>query len=350
MLTQYFSIHGLLAIKLERLRAHPLDDYLLRALGQYEQTESATRPPDLHIRINPASPVELCASNTTIVDNHWYANEHQIAAQETHKGGKWSAEIEHLDTPGRTCLVTVHTNHLGRMVYPSDLIYPVIRLLLNLRGVADAHGSSVSKDGKGYLFAGRSGVGKTITAVNFMRRGYCLLGDDESWLYGGQVLSHLTPINIRYTYNSAEALGIKLSPRQYLAVQSKKWLARLSGGRVTLFTRFSPEEFKSKVAKTARLQKAYVSMPADHFAIEHDVEPALFIRQLVVNNQFEMRGFEGYRLAYAHVHPETRLADYWELHTRNLARSLSGVACHRILMPSHYTQTISERIPADVEA
>ena len=349
MLTQYFNIHGLLTIKLERLRAHPLDNYLLRALGQYA-VDAIHAPPDLKIRINPASSLELCRPDTTIVDNYWYVNEHKIAARETHKGGAWLAEIEHLDTPGKTCLVTVHTNHLGRMVYPSGIIYPLIRLLLNLRGVADVHGASVSKEGKGYLFAGRSGAGKTVTAINFIQQGYHLLGDDESWLHDEKVLSYLAPINIRYTYNPEETLGVKLSLRQHLAVQSKKWLAKLSGGRVTLFTRFSPEQFKCRVAKRACLRKAYVLMASNHFAIEHDIEPAGFIRQLVVNNQFEMRGFEGYRLAYTHVYPETRLADYWELHARNLARSLNGVACHRILVPRHYTQAIFERILADVEA
>lgn len=348
MLTQYFNIHGLLTIKLERLRAHPLDNYLLRALGQYA-VDAIHAPLDLQIRINPASSLELRKPDTMIVDDYWYVNEHKIAARETHKRGEWLAEIEHLDTPSKTCLVTVHTNHLGRMVYPG-IIHSCIRLLLNLRGVADVHGASVSKEGRGYLFAGRSGAGKSVTAVNCIRRGYYLLGDDQSWLHGEQVLSYFKPISIRYTYNPEEALGIKLSSRQQLAVQSKKWLDKLSGGRVTLFTRFSPGQFKGKVAKTAYLQKAYVLMASNRFAIEHDIEPAMFIRQLVVNNQFEMRGFEGYRLAYTHVYPETRLANYWELHARNLACSLNGVACHRILVPQHYTQATFERILADVEA
>ena len=223
MLIQYFNIHGLLSIKLERLRAHPLDNYLMRPLGQYAVDEIFA-PLDLRIRINPANFQVLRKPGTIIVDNFWHVSEDKITSRETHKGGKWLAEIEHLDKPLKTCSVNVQTNHLGRVVYP-DIVFSYIRLLLNLRGVADVHGASVSKDGQGYLFVGRSGVGKSVTAVNFMRRGYDLLGDDFSFLNDGKVLSDLRSINIRYTYNPEETLGVKFSVRQKLAVQSKKLMA-----------------------------------------------------------------------------------------------------------------------------
>lgn len=52
--------------------------------------------------------------------------------------------------------------------------------LIHQRGMLPMHGSSISINGKGYIFSGVSGAGKSTLAAGLLGRGYHLLSDDIS--------------------------------------------------------------------------------------------------------------------------------------------------------------------------
>ncbi len=58
--------------------------------------------------------------------------------------------------------------------------------LLKIHGYYLMHAACMVQEGKGVLFAGRSGVGKTTLALGLLSMGWQLVSDDEIFLIGGQ--------------------------------------------------------------------------------------------------------------------------------------------------------------------
>lgn len=62
----------------------------------------------------------------------------------------------------------------------------VLTSLLEAKGYYPVHCSAVEKNGKGVIFPGYSGAGKTTTCIALMRQGYGLLSDDRPFLRYGK--------------------------------------------------------------------------------------------------------------------------------------------------------------------
>jgi hypothetical protein len=62
------------------------------------------------------------------------------------------------------------------------LLGPAFALVLHHRGLLPLHASGVLVDGRGVLFAGPSGIGKSTLAAHFRTRGYPILADDTAVL------------------------------------------------------------------------------------------------------------------------------------------------------------------------
>jgi hypothetical protein len=117
----------------------------------------------------------------TTVDGGWCIQIHSAA------DGHWHT-VAHADPDFGTCRLL---QIAGRRAEPSPyaLNYPSDQALLSNRlarlGVCVVHGSSLAIDGGGYLFCGRSGIGKTTIARLWRRQGAILLNDDRSLVHIG---------------------------------------------------------------------------------------------------------------------------------------------------------------------
>ena len=60
------------------------------------------------------------------------------------------------------------------------IIGNVLGAILHQRGALPLHASAVAKDGRGAIFMGQSGLGKTTLAAAFRQRGYLVIADDIS--------------------------------------------------------------------------------------------------------------------------------------------------------------------------
>ncbi|MCL4474398.1 MAG: hypothetical protein M1455_10780 [Actinobacteria bacterium] len=58
------------------------------------------------------------------------------------------------------------------------IFFPMWAQLLKTRGVFPIHAAGLQRNGKGILFPGRSGCGKSTMSLHLLRNGYKLLGDD----------------------------------------------------------------------------------------------------------------------------------------------------------------------------
>jgi hypothetical protein len=82
----------------------------------------------------------------------------------------------------------------------SDLVRLAILELLRVRGLDAIHASAVEKDGRGFLFVGRCGRGKTTACLSLARAGYRCVSDDHPLLRrtatGMEVLPFLTEFRV----------------------------------------------------------------------------------------------------------------------------------------------------------
>lgn len=58
------------------------------------------------------------------------------------------------------------------------IFFPMWAQLLKTRGIFPIHSAGLQRDGRGILFPGKSGCGKSTMSLHLMRHGYKLLGDD----------------------------------------------------------------------------------------------------------------------------------------------------------------------------
>ena len=95
------------------------------------------------------------------------------------------------------------------------LMGPVFGVLLRLRGITCLHASAVNLEGRGVIFLGAAGAGKSTTAAAFAREGHPVLSDDIVPLVEGhesfQVIPaypylSLWPDSVGMLYGSPEAL------------------------------------------------------------------------------------------------------------------------------------------------
>jgi hypothetical protein len=117
--------------------------------------------------------------------------------------------------PRRENIWATWPEHLPLENATSYLLGPVLGLLLRLRGVMCLHASAVAIEGRGVLFVGSAGAGKSTTAAAFSKLGYAVLSDDivavteqDSAFYIDAALPQLClwPESVKMLYGSEEAL------------------------------------------------------------------------------------------------------------------------------------------------
>lgn len=100
------------------------------------------------------------------------------------------------------------TGNVDPMCYPMDGL--ILYYLTALKGDIFIHGSGVSHKGKGYLFTGRSGKGKTTLAGIFNDQGSLVVHDDRLILrqYDNGVFMYNTPVYENEEYRKAELSSV----------------------------------------------------------------------------------------------------------------------------------------------
>ncbi len=123
-----------------------------------------------------------------------------------------------------------------------DLDSPDIRLfllgsvfgaLLQQRGLLVLHGSSAVIDGKGVVFTGRSGIGKSTLAAAFYKRGYQILTDDVCVVQIGITgIPYIIPgfPSLKLWKDSAEKLGRSTDGLEAVKKDMEKYRAGIEMG------------------------------------------------------------------------------------------------------------------------
>jgi len=318
-----------------------IDNYNRFLSGALEQkfahylVTDAIKEPEFIVHIGRFTP-EL--AKTRLLDDRYYVKEDYVYCAHKYKIAGWKAEIKGF-TRDKTIL-KIQTNIPGWWVFPGGTIYSLLMYKLAMKGYVMLHASGVSKDGRGYVFTGRSGTGKTITVFNLLRNGFEYLGDDTVILGHDRVLSFIKPLNIRFTYNVRDMLGLDFGGRERIFIWFKKILRFMSAGYINLFTKVNVGDFFPKgLGVCGSIDKLFLMAQGNNFCIEKSDKKEDFAMQMVTNIRFELEELSAYLLAYTFIFPESDTAVFWEDVEKNIRQTIAEKFTYAVEVPKRYRLT-----------
>lgn len=219
------------------------------------------------------------------------------------------------------------------------------------KGYPLIHGSAVGKDGRAYVFSARGGTGKTITTLNFVKRGFDFYSDDSVILGDHEIFSFVVPFNLRFTYDIESLLGIQFSPKTKRELFLKRCIYFLTAGKISLFTTLEAKQiFPYAIRSRGSLEKVYILFQGPEFSLEKNIPLEWATTDTLVNMQFECPELISLLLAYSYCFPKSVLSNFWEKIGGNIIDALKGVETHRISIPVSYTEEIFDRIYNEASA
>jgi len=143
-----------------------------------------------------------------VLEDKYYIKDNYLYCQDHYKVLSWAIEWQGFEKD-RPITVKVSKNLIGSMAIGTRIIDCLIRYKMNAKGFPMIHSLGVAKDNRCVVLSGRSGVGKTNSLLNFLDRGYSVLGDNWIIVNDGNAYSFPLPLNI-FVFNLLPILDGKL--------------------------------------------------------------------------------------------------------------------------------------------
>lgn len=333
----YYNFHNILKVKIVKCRKSVFDNYLDKTFYHYEADKLDNI--DLSIFIGKVLPDK---ENCFIVDGRYYVKKDYIFYENTYKYARWKVEIKGLESAETE--VNIQSNVPGRVVFPGETIYSLIRYKLCLKGYPLIHGSGVSLNNHGYLFSARPGTGKTITTVNLVKKGFDYYSDDSVILGKREFFSFIVPFNLRFTYDVEKLLGIHFSPSIRFQLFWKRMLYFLTLKKVSLFTTLKAEDvFKDAIKEKTNISKVYVMMQGWEFSVKKYRRREDIAKKIFLNLWFESPELISMHYAYNFVFPDSSLANFWNNTYDSIFQAIENVQYYEVILPFNYSEDIFER-------
>ena len=343
-ITDLYDFHGLLAMRIRRDRRSFADSFLTATFAHY-RTGALDRPPDIDVNVGPFAP-DL--AGTVRLDGRWHVEPNRLVYETRMKVARWTTEIRGLD--GGPLRVRISANTPARMVFPGETIYSLLRLCLARRGLLLLHAPALVHNGRALLLPARGGTGKTITAINFARRGWGFMGDDSSILAPDGVRSFIVPFNLRFTYDAERLLGIRFTPGKRREIFLKRCLSIATLGTINLFSRINAEDvFGEHIIHEAPLGAMYLLIQGPEPSVSEPEPHGPFARSVLINTLFEADELRAMLLAYGYANPGSPLVRLWDDFEERLAERLASCICRRVIVPARYTPDVFEMIREQAE-
>ena len=311
-----YSVQGLVSFTAEG-KSSLLDRFLQGWDIELRGLESAGGDnPDLAVTIGRFTPDH---KDCTILDDDYCIRDSYLHCREDrHSYATWQLQICGLEQGGTR--VDVSPNALGKTLIPELVVNPLIWYKLNVKGYPVVHGSAVSRDGKGYVFAGRGASGKSIIALGLVERGFQLVSDHFVILSDDEVLSLAAPFHIM-DFNLVPLLRENMKMKHRALFLSRQLSRRLMGRRIATKILSGDILPQALLADRARLRSVFLLLPREELRVER-IDREEMVKHLVANQKLEFVPFIKYMMEYAYLRPESDVATYWSRYEDNLKRAL----------------------------
>lgn len=341
---RYYNFHDILKMKVINGRKSIFDKYLDKPFYHYEVSKLENT--DLSIFVGKVSPDK---EDCFIVDGRYYIKKNYIFYENTYKYARWKVEIKGLESAKTE--VNIQSNLPGRVVFPGETIYSLIRYKLCLKGYPLIHGSGVGLNNQGYIFSARPGTGKTITTINLVKKGFNYYSDDSVILGKKEFFGFIVPLNLRFTYDVEKLLGIHFSPSVKLQLFWKKMLYFLTLKKISLFTTLRAEDvFKDAIKEKANITKIFVLTQGSEFSVKKHPRREEITKKIFLNMWFESPELVSMQYAYNFVFPDNSLANFWNNTYESIFQNIGNTEYYEIILPFNYSHDIFERFYGEVLA
>lgn len=336
---KYYNIHGIVKFKI--VNTTPFEWQFSNIYGAYKNFETDEIDNfDFVVYLGKFTPSN---QDCYILEDKYYVREDYFYCKKaSYKFTNWEFEMYGFEDGATT--VRISSNLLGYMWMSGFIIEFLIHHKMNEKGYPIVHASCVSRDNRGFLFTARGGGGKTTIALNFVEKGFKLLGDNFVILHQGNVLSYFSPLNI-FTYNLAPIVKKNFGTKNKVIHGVKELFYKATRGYIKIFTKINPKEiFPELTVDETKLNAVFLLLPREEVQIEK-IDKTKLCDHLVINQKLDSLFFLEYISEYSYVHPESKLATYWKRYRENLERNLpEGIPIYKVEVPQKYDEKVFEKI------
>lgn len=339
MLEKYYNIHDIVKFKIVSKSFFKWKfDNIFGAFENFETTK--IEHVDFIVYLGKFEPSNqdcyILEGNYYVKDDYFYCK------KDSYKFTKWEFEISGFEN-GNT-IARISSNFLGYMWMSGFIIEFLIHFKMNEKNYPIVHASCVSDDVRGYLFSGRGGCGKTTIALNFLERGYKMLGDNFVILHDGKILSYFSPLNI-FTYNLAPIIHKNLNIKMKLISNFKELLYKLTFNYIKIFTKINPKEiFHDLIVDSVKLNAIFILVPREKLEVEK-IDKNELLDHLLMNQELDTLLFLQYISEYSYIFPKSKLSSHWSRYKKNLERNIpDNINIFKIEVPQKYSYNIFNEI------
>ena len=334
-----YNIHNVVKFKIID-RHNNVKNFLSHLDKAYSYFEvKNVKKPDFVVNIGPFKENN---KNAHFLDERYYVKKNYLFCKDSYKKAKWKLQINGFEKEMMN--VDVDVNIFGQMFIPGYIVDPLIRLKMSEKRKHMIHAACVSKDDSGYIFAARSGVGKTIISLFFVEKGFNFLGDNWIILNNSKTLNYPCPLNV-FTYNINEFIAEKLSYSTKIWLELKGLLFKLTGGYAKIFTPVEVQKIiPDSIVKKSRNKTLFFLSKGKRVDIRTNNKKDDIISQLVTSSMFEMFPFFIYMLEYSYSFPESKISLFWENMKRDIKEYLKKVKFYEISVPERITTSDLNKI------
>lgn len=326
-----FNIHNLFKFKIEgtdkKILKHFSQDY------SYFKTDEKIES-ELDVIVSDFTPSN---DDCYIINHKFYVKGNYIFGNDTHKIVKWSFCIKDIENKP-----TVYfKGGLFSGIFLRDyIIEPLIGFKLAQKGYSLLHASSIAIAGKGFVFAGTPGVGKSAIILNLTRNDTAFLSDEITLLSNNSMIySFPSPIRV-YNYNLIGNLHLykKMALKDKFEIRLKYFIYILSLKYAKLYQDIGAEKLFDKIEKKSPLHSLVLLSKTTKNKIKliQDIDKEEFVKQLILVNKYQFKHFSEYLSAYSLCYPKSETASFWQILEKNLFESVKKAHCYEVEIPSKY--------------
>lgn len=345
MMKYRYSFHNLLNLCLDLPETGLIKD--LDLPFRYYETSDEGEACDLKMVVEE-TPFPKKPGPLLTVDHQFYLAPGYFYCNDVGGGGRWQVSI---DWQSSFVEARFHGTAGGKEKYlyphllPQDLILlPLMEILLARKNVLLLHAAAVGKNDRCFLLVGRGSAGKTTLVMNFLRRGYQLLGDERVLVdTKGQVWSFLLHnLTLQYKLDHLKGEQFCENGRTTLGAVAKYldylWQGYRDSNKIMLNT-----------LKKAKLQAVFFLNPQlgnDVVISPESTDQAK--KRLLINNRAEWQKghtfslnnhghyFSRYADIFSFIFPQSEIATHWQVMEEKIAQlAANQVPFLNLIYPVH---------------
>lgn len=340
----FYNIHDLVLVKV----SGPANRFFAvdKEYAHYRvAAPGAGREPDIVFDMHPFAPPRFAGART--VHKKFQLGDGTIYAADRYKVAFWKVLIEGLGE--KQTRVRFAGNRWSMIIVVKIFLETLIRLRFGLMGKPMIHSSCLTDGEQGFVLAASPSTGKTTTMLNWLAAGHPFVSDEHTILDDDGVWGYVTPFRFHAHNLKMNPLLRDLPAAAKRQIRLRTFLLRLTRGYADVTYNIGIDRALPALPVIARapltalfvITRAAVAAPA---VVDDDRERILTKLQTI--NYFEFREFNDYLRAFAYVHPQSAVAQYYDIEREHFRRILAPRPCREIVVPEKFTPATYEQLMA----